>query len=504
MEITLREYQKKCIDTLWGKTPGRYLIQMATGLGKTVTFAQIEKYITGRMLILSHRSELVEQPEKYFDCDYGIEQGNKKSKVTDKVVSASVQSLVKRLNKFDRNYFEIIIVDEAHHTPAKTYQKILNHFTPKYVFGFTATPSRGDKIGLDKCYDEIIFQRDLRWGILEKYLCDIECKRVDIGYSLKGIKSNGSDFIQKQLEEMVNIEKANKAIAETFYKYARGQTIIFGVSVDHCKGIQEQIPGSIVIDGKTKKDQREQLIKDFTARKFQCLINCMVFTEGTDIPLIETVIIARPTKNASLYTQMVGRGLRTAPEKDKLLLIDCVGASSLNICSAPTLLGLKMDNIPQKKELQIEGDLFDLESIIEIESDNPESWIKNVKTVNLWAKDNSYNTYGVNYFKLSNGDLMLKVPGVKKILLKKPDELGLTEWRNEKVHIQSLFDKVYKFLIEDHSDKRYIWDLEVVNKWAKKPASQAQLNHIRNKFPDLDISKLDKGKASQILNRVFN
>ena len=101
------------------------------------------------------------------------------------------------------------------------------------------------------------------------------------------------------------------------------QVLIFAASVSHAEAISERIPGSAVITGKTKN--RGEIIKRFTERKIPCLINCMVFTEGTDIPLVETVIIARPTQSESLYAQMVGRGLRLHPEKDKLTLIDCVG-----------------------------------------------------------------------------------------------------------------------------------------------------------------------------------
>lgn len=453
---------------------------------------------------MSHRQELVNQPRKYFKSSYGIELNKNKSN-DERIISASIQTIVKRLNNFNQNDFEIIIVDEAHHTPAPTYQKILNYFKPKFVFGFTATPSRGDKIGLEKYYDEIIFCKDLVSGIKDKYLCDIECKRVDIGYSLKDVKKTKGDFVIKQLDEAVNIEEANKAVVEAYNKYAIGQTIIFCVSVAHCYELQKLIPESKVIDGKTKPEERQNIINDFTTRKFKCLINCMVFTEGTDIPLIETAIIARPTQNSSLYTQMVGRGLRLYPGKDKLILIDCVGASSLDICTAPTLIGLNMDNIPKKKESEIEGNLFDLEGLIEKHSDNPESWIKNTKSIDLWAKRNKYNTHNVNYFRMPNGDLKLNIPGLKPVIFKKPDELGYTLRKGQKVLIQTLFDKMFMYLRDNYQDQSQLWDLQKAKRWGRHQVTSAQVWRIKKEYPDININLWDltKFEASQILARII-
>lgn len=154
---------------------------MATGLGKTVTFANIPR--RGRNLILSHREELVRQPMKYYDCSYGVERAGEHSH-GEEVVSASVQTLVRRLDKFSPDAFDTIIVDEAHHAAANTYRKILDYFKPRLTLGFTATPNRGDKVRLDTVFSDIIFARDLRFGIQNGYLCDIYCMRVDIGYDL--------------------------------------------------------------------------------------------------------------------------------------------------------------------------------------------------------------------------------------------------------------------------------------------------------------------------------
>ena len=148
--MELRPYQKECIETIEAQPPGAYLCQMATGMGKTVTFANIPRH-GERMLILSHREELVEQPRKYFDCSYGVERAGSRSD-GEVVVSASVQSLARRLDRYDPQDFGLIICDEAHHAAASTYRKIFDYFQPEKLIGFTATPNRGDKVRLDDIF----------------------------------------------------------------------------------------------------------------------------------------------------------------------------------------------------------------------------------------------------------------------------------------------------------------------------------------------------------------
>ena len=170
------------------------------------------------MLILSHRDELVHQPEKYFDCSFGVEQGPETSH-GEEVVSASVQSLVRRLDKF--------VCDEAHHSSASTYRTILDYFKPRLLLGFTATPNRNDGVGLKEIYSDIIYERNLRWGIENGYLSDIHCLRVDIGVDLRRVAQRLGDYAPDSLEHAMNIEGANEAIAEAYRLYAKPPVLIF-------------------------------------------------------------------------------------------------------------------------------------------------------------------------------------------------------------------------------------------------------------------------------------
>lgn len=494
--MDLRPYQQECIDIIQSQSPGSYLIQMATGLGKTVTFASIPRQ--GRVLLLSHREELVEQPRKYYSCTYGVERASGRSAGED-VVSASVQTLSRHLDRFSPADFDTIIVDEAHHAAAKTYRDILDYFQPRLTLGFTATPNRGDKIRLNDVFQKIIFQRDLRWGIKNGFLCDIHCLRVNIGYDLSAVRTRMGDYAPGELEEAM--DGTADAIAQAYREYAHGATLIFSVSVLHAQEIADRIQGAVVVTGQTK--DRASIIQAFTAGEIPCIVNCMVFTEGTDIPRVETVIMARPTQSDSLYCQCVGRGLRLYPGKDKLTLIDCVGVTGkASLCTAPSLLGLDIDNIPERKKSELQGDLFELPIRAAAASDCPESWIRNVEIVDLWAREQKYHTHDVNWFKLPDGSMTCSLLEGKRITIPCPDAMGTVKLSDGRVPMQEAFDRAYTVLCENYENQRYIWDLNAVKRWGKGKATEGQLKLIRRQCKDFDCDKLTKGQASQIINRL--
>lgn len=498
MDLKLRDYQEEVLDIIDNLQPGSYLIQMATGLGKTATFTNIRR--KGRVLVLAHREELITQPIKYYNCPVGIEMASNKSN-GEEVVIASVMSLTHRLDKFKPDEFDTIIIDEAHHSAAKSYKKIINYFKPRLLLGFTATPNRGDKVRLDDVFQKIIFQKDLKWAIQNKYLTDIECLRVNIGYDISKVARRMGDFAPGELEEVMNTEILNGAIAEAYQKYAKGQTLIFATSIEHAQNIAKLIPGAVAVISNTQN--RQELIRKFTNREIPVLVNCMIFTEGTDMPLVETIMIARPTSNSSLYTQMVGRGLRLYPGKEKLTLIDLVGTTGkCNLCTAPSLLGIDLETVPKSKRDEIQGDLFDLPDLILELSDTPESWIRNVEYVNLWAKEQEYNTHNVNWFKMPNGDLVCTLKNYR-LIIPAQDELGETNLYGKKMKMQEALDLAYMYLLEKHSNEKYIWDTRQIKKWGKAEATDKQKNIIKRMCKEFDTSELTKNQASQILNRLF-
>lgn len=829
-KITLRPYQEEALASI--PDSGAFLICLATGLGKTVCMSQIPR--RGRMLILSHRDELVHQPEKYFDCSFGVEQGSETSH-GEEVISASVQSLVKRLHRFNPDDFDVVVVDEAHHSIAPTYRKIIDYFNPRLLLGFTATPNRNDGIGLKAIYQNIIFERNLRWGIENGYLSNIHCLRVDIGVDLHGVIQRLGDYAPDSLERAMNIESANKAVAEAYKLYAKPPVLIFCASVAHAEALARQIEGAVAVRG---GEDRSETVQAFSEGKIPCLTNCMVFTEGTDLPNIQTVIIARPTKNASLYCldeqteiltsegwkkdvqvgdkvaaydiktgeidysaalakirrpleadeyfcsfhgqssdirvtnhhrmiisprrgngyrfveaekmfnqstryhipvaghmkfkgvpltdaeltfigwvmtdgsinkhnhaiaisqsshhisycreieqcivdcgfkfgkhvykrqgvnwtqngdnvmwtishgqprgrdshlsgwarlepyiskdlspllfdmtekqfevmltaiwhadghkncypdtkhisksnkafierlqimailrgyrasvsltkrenlknmwtvhikhqdfisvsdhtaeshahwvkephteescwcvqtekgtlitrrngkvaivgncQMVGRGTRLYPNKEYLTLIDCVGAGDdADLCTAPSLLGLDIEDVPSSARNKLQGNLFDLPEIIADIEDTPEAWIRNVERVDLWARRNNYNMHGVNYFRMPDGSMILSEP---RMIIPAEDSLGRIMWNGRPEPAQKVFDEVYGDLLRNHKDNRALWDLNVTRHWGSSPASDKQKMLIRRHYPQFDVSGLTKFEAGQILTRHF-
>lgn len=516
--MELRDYQKECVEIINNLDSGSYLVSMATGLGKTVVFSQIKR--KGKVLIISHREELVFQPVKYYDCPCGVEQGTNRSH-GEEVVSASVQSLIRRLDNFRPDEFDTIITDEAHHSAAKSYKAVYSYFSPRLHLGFTATPNRGDKLRLDDVYDGIIFERNLLWGIKNDYLSNVRCLRAKVSWKLNAVKMHLGDFQQNSLSEAVDKDAVNSEVAEVYKKYARGQTLIFASSVSHAENIASRIPGAVAVSQKTKN--RDKIIADFTARKIPCIVNCMIFTEGTDLPLIETIIIARPTKNQSLYTQMVGRGLRKAENKRFLNLIDLVGVTDdLDICTAPSLLGLDTTLVPRSKTYEIEGMLTELKSVVDETADCPENWIMNVHAVKLFAQNEGVDAFNVNWTKKPNGDLVYQFTNGDRIGIKAINELGKTKvmyylYDDEKqkfvydegkeTNLQSALKEAYDYFSDCHDDERALWDLTSYYSWQKAPATEKQISYIKSKLTEADFNEiakygLSKGDCSQIINAL--
>ncbi len=498
----LRDYQKECLTAIQNAGTGNHLSVMATGLGKTVTFTHIPLPDGKRMLIISHRQELVHQPEKYFSCPVGFELGSEHSH-GEQIVSASVQSLIRRLDSFKPDDFYIIVWDEAHHAAAKSYRQIMNYFHPYQNIGFTATPNRGDHVRLDNVFEDIIFDRDIQFGIKNGYLSNVFCRRVDIGYNLQQVHTRSGDFCQEELSEAMT--GTAKGIAEAYRDYAVGSTLIFTINVKEANEIAELVPNSITVTAQTDRQERANIIRQFTAGEIQCLINCMVFTEGTDIPRVQTVMIARPTKNDSLYTQMVGRGLRIFPGKGKLNLIDCVGVSKNNeLCTAPSLLGIDLKNVPANKLKNIQGDLFDLPLKVKQAVNGPESWIMGTEIVDLWAKEQKYNLHNINWTQMPDGGLILPLSRHKKFSIPAQDAVGRVHFPGgQVVSMQTALDRALVQLQRDYGDQKMLWDRNRVKRWGSQPISEKQQRIIKKHFPEFDTETLTKQQAAQIINHIL-
>lgn len=495
MPIKLRKYQQECIDAVERAGEGSHLVVMATGLGKTVTFANIPRH--GRVLILSHRDELVRQPEKYYDCSFGIEKAGDRSN-GEEVVSATVQTLAspKRLHSFKPGDFDMVITDEAHHAVAPSYRKIIEYLQPRVHLGFTATPNRADGKGLSDAFDDIVFERDLRWGIEHGYLSDIDCRRVTVGWKTRDVHRRAGDFAINELDQKVNTKKTNAQVAEAYRQLAVGQTLIFATSVDHAYELAKLIDGAEVVDGKTPAAERRDVIERFTNREFPCLINYGVFTEGTDLPLIETVLLARPTTNQSLYSQMVGRGLRLSEGKKALRLIDCVGNTDDNrLCTAPKLFGIDESELSAESRAVVDGLITGLTDRIIEADDTPYGWVLREQKIDLmgeecyvaWiAQPGAKRVVAGNSWEatLSGPDLMDKYT----LEVRDGDFVGKQVFDSFSEADQVAYSTLQQ--LEHAAGQDALWDKEIVDHWGAYPASGKQVNYLMSLLDKDQLAKL--------------
>lgn len=503
MTLKLRDYQSECVSAIESSKAKRMLCQLFTGAGKTVIFSQLPRQ--GPMLIGSHTEELTDQPVKYFDVPVGIERANHRPN-GEEIISASIQSLVKRLDDYAPDYFDTIVIDECHHASAETYQKILAHFTPRRLIGFTATPNRADGVGLSSTFDEIVFSRDIRWGMENEWLANLTCKRVHIGFDLCGVRSQGGDYEKGALAKACDIPECVQAIAQAARDIAEPPVLIFAVNVANAQHIAEELKG-VCLHGGSK--DREKVVASFRAGQIPYLVNCQLFTEGFDAPETKTIMVARPTQSMTLYTQIVGRGLRRTATKTRAILIDCVGASKLPLCTAPSLLGLDLSMVPAARQMELEGDLMaELPAKVEIRSDCPDSWIRNVQIVDLWAKTSGVDTHGVMWFRCADGRMVLPLPNSKWIRITPANLRGECEVQNHAGYSSGLLsqqkalDAAYAMLCKHAQNEKTLWSKRAAQRWGKGDPTARQIALIAGKA-GIDPRKLTRLEASRVITRLM-
>ena len=393
----------------------RLLLKMPTGTGKTVTFAAMlahphfaDLMTSGRaptMLVIAHREELLDQAvDKISRANpramVSIEQGSRGANAYSDVVVASIQTLAamkfRRLKLLMRRHnFRIVIVDEAHHAAAPTYRTVLAHlgFLPledvsdetnddqasevdvakmtaalaawdqrapkdQLLVGVTATPNRSDAIGLGCVFQSIAFSYALRNAIEDGWLVPITPWVVETNASLDEVRLNRGDFNQRELADAVNNDQRNRLAVSAWEEYAADRsTIAFTVDVAHAHALAKTFTEAGVraaaVSGETPREERRRILDDFQEGKLQVVTNCMVLTEGTDLPRASCILHAKPTKSATLYEQMTGRGLRLFPGKTDCVVIDLVDiARRHSLQAAPVLYGLPPNLNPKGKPLQ--------------------------------------------------------------------------------------------------------------------------------------------------------
>lgn len=334
--MELRPYQKEARDSIfgeWEKGISRTLLVLPTGCGKTIVFAKVAEECVrrgNRVLVLAHRGELLEQAADKIATATGLGCATEKagSSCLDswfRVVVGSVQTMMreKRLGQFPADYFQTIIIDEAHHCISESYQKVLQHFPDAKVLGVTATPDRGDMRNLGEFFESLAYEYTLPKAIKAGYLSPIKALTLPLKMDLTGVGVQAGDF--KSGDLATALDPYLYRIADEMAKYCHDRkTVVFLPLVKTSQKFRDILnsKGFTAAEVNGESQDRAQVLSDFEAGRYNVLCNSMLLTEGWDCPSVDCIVVLRPTKMRSLYSQMVGRGTRLSPGKDHLLLLD--------------------------------------------------------------------------------------------------------------------------------------------------------------------------------------
>lgn len=352
------------VEEAWSRGVMRPAVVMATGSGKTrvmahVALAAVER--GERVLVLVHRHEILQETHKEFE-DAGLSCAKLKAgedfTAGKDVVIASVQTLGRRLPAWKRREFGVVMVDECHHAVSPTYQRIMRHFgcfgKVTKTLGVTATLTRSDKRPLGDVWDEAIYELNIREGIERGILVPPMAKSVYVEtLDLKPVGLSGGDFRQSDLAKAVAQAKAGPVVARAYREHAmdingeprRGIVFCPSVAVAQAflKAFRKEGICSKIVTGTTPIEERDRIYREVKSGVCRVIINVMVLTEGFNLPEVEVVVLARPTRAQPLYVQMVGRALRLSPGKTDALILDMCGRSARMGLITPLDLGLPVE-----------------------------------------------------------------------------------------------------------------------------------------------------------------
>lgn len=334
--MELRPYQEEAKQSIfceWDKGILKTLLVLPTGCGKTIVFAKVAEECVrngDRVLILAHRGELLEQAADKIHKTTGLVCATEKAEESClgswfRIAVGSVQSLMreKRLSQFPEDYFDTIIIDEAHHSISESYQRILGHFPEAKVLGVTATPDRGDMKNLGQVFGSLAYEYTLPKAIKSGYLSPIKALTIPLRMDLSGVGIQAGDF--KSGDIATALDPYLLQIADEMAQYCMDRkTVVFLPLVKTSQKFRDILNGkgfsAAEVNGESR--DRAEILNAFEDGTYNVLCNSMLLTEGWDCPSVDCIVVLRPTKVRSLYSQMVGRGTRLADGKTELLLLD--------------------------------------------------------------------------------------------------------------------------------------------------------------------------------------
>ena len=381
--MNLRPYQQEAFERVLSEWDGgvkKTLLVLPTGTGKTIVFSKIAEECVRRgkrVLIMAHRGELLEQAADKIYKSTGLQCSVEKAGETClgqwyRIIVGSVQTLMheRRLKKFKQDYFDAIIIDEAHHCVSDSYQRVLQHFNDSYVLGVTATPDRADLKNLGSYFDSLAFEYTMPQAIKSGYLVPIKALTVPLKIDISMVGISAGDF--KVGEIGTALDPYLYQIADEMVKYCMNRkTIVFLPLIATSKkfmGILNE-RGFVAAEVNGSSEDRAEILQDFEDGKYNVLCNSMLLTEGYDCPAVDCIIVLRPTKSRPLYAQMVGRGTRLSPEtgKDHLLLIDFLWMTERHELCHPASLICEDEDVARRMTKDMEANAGNPEDIEEAE-----------------------------------------------------------------------------------------------------------------------------------------
>ena len=378
--MELRKYQQESINSIqeeWNNGRKRTLLVLPTGCGKTVVFTKLAEEMVKqgkRVLILAHRTELLEQASDKLFKITGLKTALEKADSTAigswcRVSVGSVQTLQrdKRLNQFPKDYWDVIIVDEAHHILSDGYMKVMKYFDVANVLGVTATPDRSDMRNLGSYFDSLAYEYSLVQAIKEGYLSKIKALTIPLSLDLSNVSMSAGDF--KASDVGTALDPYLEQIADEMVKQcADRKTVVFLPLVKTSQKFRDILNAkgfrAAEVNGESK--DRAEILEDFEKDRYNVLCNSMLLTEGWDCPSVDCVVVLRPTKVRALYSQMVGRGTRLHPGKEELLLLDFLWHTERHELCRPAHLICETPEVAQKMVENMEeqtGVMLDLEDM---------------------------------------------------------------------------------------------------------------------------------------------
>jgi len=368
--ITLRDYQETCVQRVlraYQCEPhgGSALIVLPTGCGKTLVFAEIARRLSLTTLIIAHREELLRQAaEKFHMIDPTAiigQVGAGRHEWGAPITVASIQTISRpeHLKALQRFGYQLVIIDECHHSIADGYLSVLKVLSDAFIVGVTATPDRLDRQNIASIFGEPVFTAGIVDMVARGYLCDLRAIAVKTTTSLDELHTQAGDFKQDELEEIIDTEERNERVVRAYLEHARGrQALCFAVTVAHAQHLAKMFLAADVraamVCGETPPEERRCILHDYERGALEVLCNVGILTEGYDNPATSCIILARPTQSRALFVQCLGRGARLAPGKCDCIILD-ITDNCLKHRLQPVTLGSALGKVLRDSESVIEA-----------------------------------------------------------------------------------------------------------------------------------------------------